>query len=49
MIRVPYFNKYFKPGNENKPDKREIEDVDPIFGIPRLNMVRLRIGVPLAL
>lgn len=50
MIRVPYYcPKTFINTDKNKPDDRELEEIDPIFKIKRKYIVKVRKGPPIFL
>ena len=51
LIRVPFYNpRKFVHADKYKPmDEREIEDVDPVLNIPKIQQTCIRVGVPVFL
>ena len=49
LVRIPFNRRIDTEKNKMKPDERELEEIDPVFNIPREKIVRLRTGPPLIL
>ena len=49
LIRIPFFARYTKPSDRQKPDYRDIEEIDPVFNIKRDNIVKFKKGPPIVL
>ena len=43
LVRVPFYENEF---NDERPDDRELEDIDPIYKIERKNIVKIKVGAP---
>ena len=47
LVRVPFYSgKLNKDVDRTKPDERDLEEVDPLFRIPRDQTIRFRVGAP---
>ena len=50
LIRVPFYSgKLNKDVDRTKPDERDLEEVDPLFRIPKDRQIRMFAGAPLIL